>query len=114
FKLITDRFENLDGFYLDELKVLAVNSQSTSNEDLLQESVDFSIYPNPVSERLSIEIHNNRPSFIKIINSLGEIIFSERVNTIDKNINTSHLPSGIYYVIIDQDQGMGSKKVIKP
>ncbi len=78
------------------------NTSDISNDTL---SVKLSIYPNPVIDYLRLEL----PEFIydlnyeySITNSIGQIIDSGRLNSINYIINTRIHPPGIYCFIISQ------------
>lgn len=75
------------------------------------ENVVSSVYPNPFSELLNIEIDkNNHPLEITIYNQLGEMIVkTEFVNSIDlKSLN-----SGIYLMELKTEKGTARKRIIK-
>lgn len=71
----------------------------------------INIYPNPVSEILSINYTDVNQDFISIINSTGEIVQQTQINSKSGSvsINISELKQGIYFVKI----GNESKKFIK-
>jgi len=70
---------------------------------------DFSLYPNPASNQITIETQNTiEIKEITIYNSLGQ----RMISSLETNINTSQLVSGIYIVNIFTDQGIFSKKLI--
>lgn len=70
---------------------------------------DFSLYPNPASNQITIETENNiKIKKITIYNSLGQFITSSR----QTSINTSKLSQGIYIIEVFTDRGISSKKLI--
>ena len=71
----------------------------------------ISIYPNPASERINIsalegvEVHS-----IMLYSALGQQILSvEGSNSIDVSI----LPSGVYYMTIETEQGRVNKTLVR-
>lgn len=69
----------------------------------------FSIYPNPVSNQVTIVLQNkNNLQKIKIYNSLGQIVHT----TQETRIDTSQFSKGIYYIEVTTNQGISSKKLI--
>ncbi|MCB0453640.1 MAG: T9SS type A sorting domain-containing protein, partial [Aequorivita sp.] len=70
----------------------------------------LSVYPNPVSSILNIEISKNI-SFEKatIYSTLGKLI----LETSEKEINLENLSSGIYFVEVVTDKGTVTKKIVK-
>lgn len=69
-------------------------------------SKNIKLFPNPADRYLNIEgIFTD----IKIINSLGEVVYSTEGNAL---INVEHLPDGIYLVRFDGKGGMINKSLI--
>ena len=61
----------------------------------------FSIFPNPVSNslRINIDFVNNTDSEISILNGVGTSLLSRKyVNNIADNVDVSSLPSGVYFI----------------
>ncbi|MCB0508694.1 MAG: PQQ-dependent sugar dehydrogenase [Chitinophagales bacterium] len=78
----------------------------------------FSLYPNPTSNTLNVDIrfYESKKVLIKIINSIGQVISSTQINgkEISKTISLQHLPNGIYQVSIFTDEvQLSSKTFIK-
>jgi len=77
---------------------------------------DISISPNPVSEILNISINKclNQPIQYTILNTNGKIVYQKKENYSLKNeISISSLKSGIYYLVIEQNNELKSKEFIK-
>lgn len=69
----------------------------------------FTIYPNPATEVLNIELQNDETlKNVTIYNNLGQKIKTVRQNTVD----ISTLAKGLYFVEVTTNQGKASKKVI--
>ena len=84
----------------DLSSVLSLNSFIQSN---------FSVYPNPTSERLTIDLENNLIlEKVNIYNTLGQIIKTESNTTID----VSKLQKGTYFVEVITNQGKATKSII--
>ena len=87
-------------YYDDEL-CLSQGIQRLKHEEGNQ-TVDFTLTPNPANEQVEVRILNHITDIVKIqlINPLGEILF-ENENKIGVNnciINTKKYPSGFYQV----------------
>lgn len=65
---------------------------------------DFEIYPNPAKDYFvikSVNFSNNENYTFKVVNSIGEQIFENKLNNSEQmQISTKGLPSGIYTVYI--------------
>ncbi len=84
----------------------------SSQDDILHENI-ITIYPNPTNGKTNINIAMNiRIESIKVMNIFGEEILSTENNTDINNINLSPFPSGIYFIIIDTNQGRGLEKIL--
>ncbi|MBT6440281.1 MAG: T9SS type A sorting domain-containing protein [Flavobacteriales bacterium] len=76
-------------------------------------NVNSKIFPNPFSEKIEIQLPSNADYFIQLLNSIGQIIYSEKLNGSRTFINTEQLPSGAYFLRINSDQTMETVQLIK-
>ncbi len=73
------------------------------------ENDKFQLYPNPANDNVEIRLINNKEfiSHIVLINNLGNIVLNQKIG--DKQsasqLNTSHLPSGLYLVKVNATSG---------
>ncbi len=71
------------------------------------QSLPFTIYPNPVKDRLQIRIDQNHvdPASFKVINQLGQLmktpVIKKSLNLIE--IETNHLSSGMYHITLQNE-----------
>jgi uncharacterized delta-60 repeat protein len=79
------------------------------------------LFPNPTQNTLNIKFPENAAvniNKVTIIDSLGQIV-TEQNNKIDsgyngiKNIDVTHLPKGIYFVLLQTNDGVWNEKFIK-
>ncbi|MDB4710164.1 choice-of-anchor J domain-containing protein [Flavobacteriales bacterium] len=70
------------------------------------ETISFSIYPNPTTNFITIELNQN--SKINIIDAIGKNCFTETMSRGVNTINISNLPKGNYFIKI----GTQAKKLI--
>src|SRR5690554_3728844 len=71
--------------------------------------VNFTIYPNPATDALNIELQDDATlENVTIYNNVGQKIKSVKQNTVD----VSTLAKGLYFVEVTTNQGKASKKVI--
>ncbi len=71
------------------------------------------VYPNPFNEHLTIRNGAGMNGLIKITSLLGEEIFSTPLSSAESSIDLSHLSKGIYFLMIDTEQGDLKRKIIK-
>jgi hypothetical protein len=75
----------------------------TAGENELTNGFNAKLFPNPVKDNLILNINANKnaDASIDIINTLGQVVYSERIESIAAGdntyqINTSNIESGIY------------------
>jgi len=79
--------------------------------DESSQSNTFIIYPNPVSNNLTIEAPQK--SIIQILNIQDQLIKTLVASNAKTNIDVSDFPSGVYVVEVKTEKGLGVKKFIK-
>ena len=78
-------------------------------------SENFKLYPNPVNDKLFLDINNNLSENLKVVisNTLGQTLYSSNNFPIKEGLDVNFLKSGIYYLDIRSLQGQKSFKIIK-
>jgi len=84
-------------------------TQLSVDDEVLDNSLK--LYPNPVTNILTIESKNVAISKVEIYSILGEKI--KEINSNFGSITTDNLPNGIYIIRIYSEKGMVMKKTIK-
>ncbi len=87
----------------------------TGIDETVLNNEDISIFPNPTSNELFIEMQNIKDVSISIFNSFGQSVFTSRVQSENGSIDISRLRTGIYFVEIKDLKGnvLLSEKIIK-
>ena len=82
-------------------------------EESLYNPFYYNLYPNPVSDELTIEVKgNNEKVNFEIVNGMGSIIYQG--NFKEKTIvNTSSFPPGVYFIKLENKKLYEFKKVVK-
>lgn len=94
---------------------VGVGSCTTTGINEYADNLNYTIYPNPAKEKVSIVL-NQQSSEVKITiaNSLGQIVFSENRN--DSNgiidLESSQLTNGIYYVTVASKNEQKTQKLV--
>ncbi len=72
----------------------------------------FSIFPNPSSNELNINISNQKINLIEIYNVFGEIVAKNKISS-DYNLkfDFSLQPKGFYYVVATEKSSIKTKKI---
>lgn len=106
-KFIGIRFDNYgSGFSIDDLIIELPASSEAFNSNL------FSIYPNPVSNVLTISNTNNIEIKSVTITDINGRVVKNQQSALTQ-INVSDLNSGVYFVTIEAAEGKTTKKFIK-
>ncbi len=80
----------------------------------VKESSEFSIYPNPASNQLTISFDVVATRSVEIYNLLGEKLYSSKVNTTNLNIDIQPLKTGVYFIkTTDENNNTSTGKFIK-
>lgn len=87
----------------------------TTNVEEIGKSNEIKIYPNPVSDILTIKTENDlRIDEVNIYSPLGVLVSSIDRHSISNGINLSSYPHGVYYVLITLENGqLFSKKILR-
>jgi len=78
-----------------------------------QNIISANIYPNPTNGLLIINNEGIGISEVSLINTTGQVIFVEKMNTDKINLDLSDLPAGAYLLILNTDNGIINEKIIK-
>ncbi len=108
---IADSFEYgcLNNPLFEWVELINMN-QPLGIHDIMLEKITF--YPNPAQDLLTIENKSNiEITSIKLYDVLGRLALEEKGNV--KQIDISHLNSGVLFVEIETEHGVVTKKVIK-
>ncbi|MDY4789084.1 MAG: C25 family cysteine peptidase [Bacteroidales bacterium] len=97
-----------DAVWIDNVK-FPINGIMLYNSDISNNIVNIIVYPNPAQDFISIT-NIDKNSLIKLFDSMGRLVVLSKNN--DNVINTSNLNSGIYYLSIEKDNNIISKKII--
>jgi heat shock protein HslJ len=76
---------------------------------------DFSVYPNPAKDDLTIKCENKNfnNGEVEIYDNFGKLSVIENIESFPATINVEKLPAGIYLLKIKSEKSMITKKFIK-
>ena len=86
---------------------LVFKNSNTNTEDVLISNTQLSVYPNPATDVLNININNVsfKNSSVRITNVSGQELINTNMSGTDKQINIEGLSNGIYFVNIINENG---------
>lgn len=99
--------------YMETFEFEVRDDSQTGTQDL-KENI-FALYPNPVTDKLTIRAQKSSPSLdISLFNMAGQIVYSQKYyNTGTINLDLSYLQGGMYFIRIDIENEVVTKKIIK-
>ncbi len=111
-----DTFSNTASIYFDYNFPIVTNIAITTIKDSIalanndfELSSYFTLYPNPASEIVTVNLNDNMNlEKVNIYNTLGQLVKSEKTNT----INVNNFSKGNYYFEVITNKGKATKAVI--
>ncbi|MDD2413104.1 MAG: choice-of-anchor J domain-containing protein [Bacteroidales bacterium] len=101
-------YDCTDNFFMkiDDISVkvasgVGVNSATASS---------YNVYPNPAKNNIRVE-SNQTINMVRILNVLGQEVYSEALSNNSTVINVANLRSGIYFVNIETNEGVKTQRV---
>jgi len=73
--------------------------------------IQTTVYPNPASDKITVESNQNINS-IQLINNMGQVVYTATVNAEKTTINTTDISKGIYFLRVNSDAGAKNIKII--
>jgi hypothetical protein len=116
--LAVTKTDNSRNFYaLSDLRYLNFSDIKTDlQENLSVQNQMLSVYPNPVSDKLNIDLTGigQRNGTLSILNFEGKILVSQQIsNEGVLSLDFSHLPIGIYFCRYNNATELKTEKIIK-
>ena len=96
--------------------------------DFLYQHLDFStsmpekeemmiqVYPNPATDLLTLrvgEAMQNKPLNVTVVDVTGRMVFAESVSVTELRLDVSQWPTGVYFMLIEQDGQRFGRKILK-
>jgi len=102
--------DNRAGIYFDFNKVVMTNTVENkigipASVSTLSNVPIVTMYPNPVNDMLNIKMTQNEYNSVQIINTLGQVVIQQSLNSTTTQINVKLLVPGTYYIILKGDAG---------
>lgn len=110
------KFDLLTGNNAGGFRLYTQDSSLGYEDDNQNEKIDFTVYPNPASDFITVNFKQTKFAgyrTIEIVNILGEIVLSQQAIEQLVTIDLSSLPNGIYVLRISDNAKSICKKVIK-
>jgi hypothetical protein len=77
------------------------------------ELLNFSMYPNPCDSKVTLQLPSSTNNAqAQVFNYLGKTLIQKDITTVNNSLDVSNLTSGIYFVRIQSENKVGTKKLI--
>jgi len=96
---------------VDTLACYSITNVGVKN--IAESKNNFSIYPNPTNNKITIDGVTSQNTTLSIKNIVGELVFQTQLNNAKNEIDISNFSKGIYIVKIESSQGIMQQKLIK-
>ncbi|HWY99190.1 MAG TPA: T9SS type A sorting domain-containing protein [Bacteroidia bacterium] len=73
----------------------------------------INVYPNPATNELFINLHQAVDGKLTLTNVLGQDVYTTKISGSTQKINTAGLPQGVYFLKIESNGQVLTKKVLK-
>ena len=101
----------------DEIETKIIEAKKEiSLSDKCTENLSFSLFPNPVKDKLTVKINGEiETGILKIVDSLGKTIFQQDIKKNQKEIliDANRISDGYYILQIATSNYIGNQKFIK-
>lgn len=101
FSLVSDQYMNYDGFYFDDLTVLAHLDSTSIGVRNISSSNDWSLYPNPATDQVIIAPTAINGTALSIYDAMGAEV--KKLMITDSKISVADLAPGAYFASIVQN-----------
>jgi len=80
----------------------------------IKETADFSVYPVPASEKITIELYNTDDySTLSIVNIQGQTLKTIHITNTKTELGIEEFTRGMYFIVLRGSKGISMKKVIR-
>ena len=88
--------------------------ETLATKEITNATSNLSIYPNPASNRVNINLRNNKEiAKVIITNVLGEVVKTTMINGENTQLSIEELINGVYYVSIETTNQVTTKSLVK-
>ena len=87
---------------------------STSISEMEEKKVQ--VYPNPATDLLTLSVGDAsqcKPLSVTVIDVMGRVVYAETVSATEMSLDVSHLPTGIYFIRLEQEDFWCTRKFVK-
>ncbi|MBA3682543.1 MAG: T9SS type A sorting domain-containing protein [Bacteroidetes bacterium] len=118
FPIISVNYQNITGSFSGSSAAVRINNNVIAGIKETSLKADFSIFPNPATDKLNILLTNKKAEnvSVNIMNNLGQLVKAIDLGnstTINNQIDLTGLSSGMYVIKTNVGSASSSKKLVK-
>ena len=99
-----------DGWMIDNIQIVYMMEGVDS---LNGPCNDFSLFPNPSSDLVTITMADKAYNTATLINSVGQVVLQQHLNSNISQLNISTLPAGVYHLALKGTAGNKTLRLVK-
>ena len=84
--------------FLPVWQYMLTASTTTKIESPTTPTSTIKVFPNPSNGIINIQILDNESGTIKLINTIGQVVLTKKIERTLQQLSIDHLPKGVYYV----------------
>jgi hypothetical protein len=100
----------------DKTQIVDENCKNTVSVINQLSDDQINIYPNPATDKFTIELSSIKNATLDLYNTQGQIVLSQKSMTQladnQYEANVTHLPKGVYFLKINLDENVGVRKIV--
>ena len=106
-------------YFIDDVNIHCCTCDSVNSHEGVSDvgitNEELGIMPNPATDKLTIELqkYKGQKTIIEIRDLLGQLLYTEIINTSSVTIDVSQYPNGVYFVQAQTAQEIMRKKFVK-
>ena len=107
---VSPYLQGMTGTYLLSINI----NRITGINELSDNNNLFEIYPNPATDKITIETNNQIESYnLEILNTLGQVVLNKKIANSIEQVDLSGQAAGVYFVKVQTGNNTIVKKIIK-
>ena len=111
FQLVSDEYEERDGFFFDDLSINTIPQNTSAIADAILENV--LLYPNPTKDVLNVILPHPATTYsLHITTVSGQLVSQNTISKTHNSIAIDELTTGVYFVKIFDDSASKTLKMI--
>ncbi|NLA24560.1 MAG: T9SS type A sorting domain-containing protein, partial [Bacteroidales bacterium] len=100
------------GNYSKKINIIIVDTEVSNPE--IASNPEISVYPNPATEYLNIELNQHLSDEVQIYDISGKLLISKVINSNHTQINIADLEQGMYILnVLKSDRKIASLRFVK-